>query len=426
MAVAFRSSANSSGAVASLALAKPTGAVQGDVVVAAVNSVSGGTVTPPAGWTQLGTEQVDSVVRTAFFWRLVGASDPSTYTFTSALATFMDSVQGAYSGTGLFVSGNAVSKATTATTFTTSAITTQFANALIVTAFVTQLNAVTWTPPSGMTERQDVNGLELNDVIQVSAGSTGTKAATASASTDAAYLICAIEESPTLTLGSGSYTLSGHSTTLLVAHTLTASSGSYSLSGHSTTLTHGYAATLGSGSYSLSGQSTTLLVSRILTASSGSYALSGHATSLLVSHVTTLGSGSYSLTGASTALIVHRVLAAGAGSYALSGHTATLLRSHSLTAGSGSYALTGSTATLTYLNGASLVLGSGSYQLTGSSVTFVYTPTTAPHLTVFAAWDVLEYPVFALDLDPLLQCQIQDPYTSCVDMTPSVPLVLVT
>src|SRR5205823_4376200 len=69
-------------------------------------------------------------------------------------------------------------------THSTPSITTSVANTMLVASFGLA-GTGTWTPPAGMTERSDSTAqavaLEVADVLQVSAGASGTKTATASA-----------------------------------------------------------------------------------------------------------------------------------------------------------------------------------------------------------------------------------------------------
>lgn len=421
MAVAYRSSTTNAG-VASVAVSKPTGAAQGDCLLVSVSAATGGTITQPGGFTQLGTQQDNGTVKVSYYAKILGASEPSTYTFTSTGAAGMVSIASDYSGTKLFLSGSAVSRTSGSATFTTSALTTQFANAGIVTFFTGQLAVVTWTPPSGMTERQDANASCVDDVIQSAAGSTGTKTGTASASTDAAYCIVAIEESPTVAVTAGSYAVTGATATLTAHRQLTATAGSYSVTGSAATLHFTRTVTAQSGSYAVTGSPVTLLAHRVLSASAGGYSVTGASATLLVAHHLAATPGTYTVTGDPVALAVQRVLAAQTGSYAVTGSDATLLLGFTMALAPGAYTLTGNDATL--LAERVLALAAGSYAVTGNAVTFVVTPAAAPQLTIFATYEVVQPGVPLADLTDLVPVEDLTPWLTAQLLTPDVPLVL--
>jgi len=96
-------------------------------------------------------------------------------------------------------------------THSTPSITTSVANTMLVASFGLA-GTGTWTPPAGMTERSDSTAqavaLEVADVLQVSAGASGTKTATASASKAGATHILALKPGggTTVTCGGSSYT----------------------------------------------------------------------------------------------------------------------------------------------------------------------------------------------------------------------------
>src|SRR2546428_6918561 len=82
------------------------------------------------------------------------------------------------------------------TTHSTPSITTTVANCRLVTSFA-RAGTGTWTPPAGMTERSDSTAqavaLGVDDLLQASAGATGTKTATASVSKVGATHILALK-----------------------------------------------------------------------------------------------------------------------------------------------------------------------------------------------------------------------------------------
>lgn len=91
MAVTYQSQASatpSSGTA--ITVAKPAGTVEGDVLVALVvaqSTPTGQSITPPAGWTAVGSGGVPSGSQRigGVWYRVAGASEPANYTFAAAV-----------------------------------------------------------------------------------------------------------------------------------------------------------------------------------------------------------------------------------------------------------------------------------------------------------------------------------------------------
>ncbi len=76
---------DNTGNATSLAISKPTGTAEDDLLIAVVSVDGSETFTPPAGWTEIDQGQCASSACTLGVWRLAaGASEPSSYTFTLA------------------------------------------------------------------------------------------------------------------------------------------------------------------------------------------------------------------------------------------------------------------------------------------------------------------------------------------------------
>ncbi len=194
--MAFRSvTAATTAAAASITITKPSGTINGDVLIAAVGSQLGAAITAPAGWTQLGTEQVLGVVRAAFFYKQA-LGEGASYIFSSAAATFMQGAMACYSGR--FTGAAPTDGVTTATSASgTSHAVTGFTTTTdrddLVTAYLALVAACTYTAPAGETERDDTSNQELNDETQTTAGATGTKTATSSVVNQCAMLLVAFK-----------------------------------------------------------------------------------------------------------------------------------------------------------------------------------------------------------------------------------------
>ncbi|HLG04977.1 MAG TPA: autotransporter-associated beta strand repeat-containing protein, partial [Gemmatimonadales bacterium] len=200
-AQAFRAAAQAgvtSGAT-SLVISKPSGTVEGDVMIAAVAvRPNTATITAPSGWTLIRrTNNTNATANSqATYRKVAGSSEPSSYTWTLG-----SSPTGGAGGIMTFYGVNTASVVdvetgqTTANALTHAApsVTTTESYDMVVTAHSFSSSA-TWTAPSGMTEGVDVASnatpnavgiaLEMNYVVQASAGATGSKTATASNDSD--------------------------------------------------------------------------------------------------------------------------------------------------------------------------------------------------------------------------------------------------
>jgi hypothetical protein len=164
------------------------------VVTAAINTTTPVTVSTPLGWTRLvdrGTEGVSFQPALYVFFRVVDGSENSSY---SASATTTCTLAGSI----VTLAGVDVSTLTASGIRIGSSTTSIIANGVTATNngillyFGAQANnnngAVSFTPPSGMTEAADtpINGASTDLSLEVayqeglSSGATGTKTATAS------------------------------------------------------------------------------------------------------------------------------------------------------------------------------------------------------------------------------------------------------
>lgn len=88
--IAFRSSATATAlAATALTVNKPAGAAAGDVLIARIanrNQV-GATLTPPAGWTVLRSDQSASQLKSWLAFHVAGASEPASYRFAIDIAS---------------------------------------------------------------------------------------------------------------------------------------------------------------------------------------------------------------------------------------------------------------------------------------------------------------------------------------------------
>jgi len=180
-------SASAARVSATLPIATPSGAIEGDVMVAAVNIASGAAITPPAGWEHVRTEGSGTSLRQAVYVKVVGAGEPSSHTWTFAGSVAASGVIVAYEGVDTTApvvatsAGQANGRSASISAPSVEAVSSQ----LLVGFFGMPTNAQI-TPPAGMVEQAEalVNGkkkvsIEASDDVLVADGATGARSALA-------------------------------------------------------------------------------------------------------------------------------------------------------------------------------------------------------------------------------------------------------
>ena len=169
----------------------------GDLLIASigigrVGATSQPTVTPPPGWSLVGKTNRGSTGTLAVFRHLVASGDPPvSWTTNIAVGGVLTIVAftGVDAGNPIDISaGQAFSKGAKVSA---PSLTTTSTNEMLVSSFAGFRNdakTATWTAPAGMVELADAaNGSwsgSADDAIKASAGSTGSKTATASQTLD--------------------------------------------------------------------------------------------------------------------------------------------------------------------------------------------------------------------------------------------------
>lgn len=223
----FRASTSAASTpITAIVLAKPAGLTTNDVLLAAVIVHGTPTITPPTGWTLIRSDVNGTDLKQAVYWHLAGGSEPSTYTFSfsvpvSATVAGIAAYSGVNTTTPIDVSAGQANASSSS--ITAPSVTTTVANTMIVGIFGLD-NDATFTPPSGMTERWDVDvqgtsdgGSEAADVAKATAGATGTKVATASASAVSIGQLVALRPAGTIALRAATSAESVPTTTLVLA-----------------------------------------------------------------------------------------------------------------------------------------------------------------------------------------------------------------
>jgi len=228
---AAASAAYAADSTTQLAVAVPSGAQAGDVLIAALgfgrsNATSQPALSAPPGWTLASRTNQGNLSALAVFSH-VFASGETAYTWTTTVAVGGTVLVAAYAGVDAtnpvdVSKGQAATKKTSAVT--APSVTTTGPNDMLVAAYVGYKGsggATTWSPPTGMTEVGDVNNGgarsgSLDNAVQAAKGASGTKTATASAAQDSAVgALTALRPSPDTTppvvsgVGAGSVSASG-------------------------------------------------------------------------------------------------------------------------------------------------------------------------------------------------------------------------
>ena len=208
-AIAYRSAA-SNGAVAavtSVAVNKPAGTIQGDVMIASVaqrsnpggsstNNQAATVFTAPAGWTLI--RRTDNTTANtnsmAVYYKVAGPAEPASYTWSFSVsygaAIGIASFSGVDTTNPVDIDAGA---ATTSSLNHTAPTVTTTTNKGLVMAMFSYSSSASWTPPATMTEIVDrasdaigTNGvtLEMTYKTPTNAAATGTFTATAAQDAD--------------------------------------------------------------------------------------------------------------------------------------------------------------------------------------------------------------------------------------------------
>ncbi|MCE9672093.1 cell wall anchor protein [Myxococcus stipitatus] len=157
--VAHRSSTTASvKASTTLTLALPPGTAVGDVLLARVSNRESvtATLTAPAGWTLLRSDQSAALLKSWVFYKVVSSTEPASYTFTLSAAYNMSGSVSAFSGADPAnpIDTHSGQKNGNATALDSPAVTTTVANGLAVW-FGTQLWGGTACPVSPLVPPAD-------------------------------------------------------------------------------------------------------------------------------------------------------------------------------------------------------------------------------------------------------------------------------
>lgn len=180
--IAFRAVASTNATTTtSFVIAKPTGTVDGDAMVAIVNANNSATITPPAGWTLINT--VDPVTEaTISTYYKKASSEGSDYTFTIGSSERTSGGIISFSGSfaSNFIDVSSVNSATGGTDAPrASSVTTTVANTMLVylSSYDNSDTAPVYTIAAGITQAVQTTGASKTIIgykSQAAAGATGT------------------------------------------------------------------------------------------------------------------------------------------------------------------------------------------------------------------------------------------------------------
>jgi len=162
---------------ATVSVSRPSGVVAGDILIALQCNTIGFSGGLPSGWTQIYDDYFAFEARVAI--RVAGASEPSSYTFGGNTGGFrqnviMIAVAEADPDLYTLTAGNSGS----GSTITAPAATAVRGDAFVVRYAVVSAGAVTFTPPSGHTERAEI----AQDLMSCTCATQNTLAAAGSVS----------------------------------------------------------------------------------------------------------------------------------------------------------------------------------------------------------------------------------------------------
>jgi hypothetical protein len=203
-AIRFRAAAFAQNAGASsISLTRPAGVVVNDLMLATITMAgTGGTITPPAGWsfvrdpqTSVALDHGSTAMRQVTFFRVATASEPASYNWGFGAARNASGGIAAYIGvdTGAPFDVAAGQPNTSSTSITAPSVVTRVENTRIVGFFGIATNAAI-TPPARMAERGEMTSgrvkvaAEIADVNQaaIAGAPAGSGSRTATASSAAA------------------------------------------------------------------------------------------------------------------------------------------------------------------------------------------------------------------------------------------------
>jgi hypothetical protein len=168
--------AESSAGSGSVVISKPSGLLQGDLMIAFMGVDTSAPFTVPTGWTL--AAEYTSRPGTAVMYKTATSSEPATYTFSATTGSnLLSGCIVVYRGAAYDVAGSFAS--TAGSTLVTTAVTASASNSVLLAVYcASATGSATFTAPTGMTNRYSDAANRPPFVVydqDISAGSTGTR-----------------------------------------------------------------------------------------------------------------------------------------------------------------------------------------------------------------------------------------------------------
>jgi hypothetical protein len=173
----------------SLVMTRPSGVKAKDVMLASVSWRGNRRVTAPSGWTLVRSDVTGTTLTESTYYRVAGASEPSTYRWTfskvAAAAGGIVAYSGVNTSSPVMASSGQISS-TSSTSIVAPQVTTTVGGGMLVGLFGIAVNTSV-APPASLGEVMDLSvtssrhqvAFEYADALQAKAGPTGTKVAVA-------------------------------------------------------------------------------------------------------------------------------------------------------------------------------------------------------------------------------------------------------
>ena len=217
-AVAFVNAQSASPGVTNSLSIGTTNPAAGQIMLAQV-SVRGGSaiaITAPAGWTLINRTNNSTTLAQALYYRLSGGSEPSSYTWTFNASNYAAGGILVFSGVDTANPVDVWSSRSNGSSnnVTANGVTTTVGNAMLVGLITNADGRSNFKPPTGMTERYDTqsgsgqdNAVAIStfDAVQVVAGASGDKVATATASVVSVAHLVALRPAATTAVTPGGF-----------------------------------------------------------------------------------------------------------------------------------------------------------------------------------------------------------------------------
>lgn len=195
MAIAINGSpTTASGSGGTCTLTVPAATDDGDLLVVVIDQRGLNAITLPGGWDTraLNTSNINTLLTCT----RIASSEPASYDWTWSGTPLFEGVMIAYSGvnttTPMDVAGATNADGVGSTTAVAPSLTTVTNDAMLICAWGGRANVISWSLPGSMTPRRTIASapsLAVAEELVPSAGATGTRTATITATPWAAHSI---------------------------------------------------------------------------------------------------------------------------------------------------------------------------------------------------------------------------------------------